>query len=184
MYFAEATRATFSFLEAAGFRISESDSTHVTYTSHRSAVTIAWDVRSGELSVLFGLNASDNQPAERISLTDLLAAEGADAAGPFQVPDESKLTPFLVKLAQATRDYAQPALAGDRMFYRRLQTSRNVQAQVNMRNVEIVHVRADAEVAWRRRDFASVVALYRSIECDLTAAEKAKLAFAMRHQRR
>ena len=174
MYFAEATRVTFSFLEAAGFRISESDWTHVTYTSHRSAVTIAWDVRSGELSVFFGLNHLDKQPAERISLTDLLAAEGADAAGSFQVHDESKLGRSLPSLRRPLRPMLNPRLRRPHV----LSTATDLEKRAgsgSMRNLRFCAF--DRPQGGMASELPNVVALYRSIECDLTAAEKA-VAFA------
>jgi hypothetical protein len=97
---------------------------------------------------------------------------------PFQVADECKLGPFLEKLADDTRAYAQPALAGDRMFLRRLKTFRSAQAQSFMRDMELRRVRKAADMAWQERDFDKLIGLYGSIEDELTASEKAKLVYA------
>jgi hypothetical protein len=182
VHFIDATKSAFSFLEADGFNLTESDASRITYKSHRCLVTIVWDARSGEVDVLFALNPGSDEPSDAISLTDLLRVEGVDVANmPFQVQDENKLKPFLVKLANQTQAHAQSALAGDRMYFRRLQSSRNSRAWASMRDLDTRQIRADAEAAWHRREFGQVIAYYTSIEDQLTASEKAKLAFA-RHQ--
>lgn len=101
---------------------------------------------------------------------------------PFQVTDEGKLGPFLEKLAEDTQAHAQPALAGDRMFFRRLKTFRSAQAQTYMHGMELRRVRTEADKAWQSRDFDKLIALYGSIEDELTASEKAKLTYAKEHQ--
>jgi hypothetical protein len=101
---------------------------------------------------------------------------------PLQVAEEDKLGPFLDKMAEDTRVYAQPALAGDRMFFRRLNAFRSAQAQTYMRDMERRRVRTEAEKAWQKRELDKLIALYTSIEDQLSASEKAKLAYAKQHQ--
>jgi hypothetical protein len=113
--------------------------------------------------------------------------EGVDVAGrkmPFQVAEEDKLRPFLDKLAEHMQAHAQLALAGDRMFFRRLNAFRSAQAQMYWRGVELRHVRTEADKAWQKRELTKLIALYSSIEEELTASEKAKLAYAQQHQAR
>ena len=101
---------------------------------------------------------------------------------PFQVAEEGKLKPFIDKLAEDTQRHAQAALAGDRLYFRRLQAYRNAQAQLYMRDMELRRVRAEADKAWQKRELDKVVHLYASIEDQLTVSEKAKLAYAKQHQ--
>ena len=44
--------------------------------------------------------------------------------------------------------------------------------------MEVGRVRVKAEKAWKQRELGKLIALYTSIEEDLTASEKAKLAYA------
>jgi hypothetical protein len=185
VHFPDMAQQAFSFLEGVGFHLTQSGPARLQYETARAFVTVEWDGRSGELNVFVGLQPSKGETGEAFSLTDLLAMEGVEVPGrrmPFQVAEESKLRPFLDKLAGDMQVHAQPALAGDRMFFRRLNAFRSAQAQAHMRDMELRRVRTEADAAWQKRELDKIVALYSSIEDHLTAAEKAKLAYARQHQ--
>ena len=187
MRFAETVQQAFAFLEEAGFRLTQSSPVRLQYEAAQAFVAIDWDARSGELNVWVGLPPKNGEAPDEFSLTELLAMEGADVPGrkkPFEVADESKLGPFLEKLAADTQAYAQPALTGDRMFFCRLGAFRSAQARTYWRNFELVRVRRQADKAWQSRELKTLIALYTSIEEDLTASEKAKLAYAKQRAKR
>jgi hypothetical protein len=121
--FSDIVRRTFSFLEEAGFRCLQLGPTLLRYEAENVFVTITWDPRSGEIGEFIGLRPRKGEREDGFSLSDLLAMEGADLPErkmPFQVADESRLGPFIEKLAEDTSAFARPALAGDRMYFRRL----------------------------------------------------------------
>lgn len=185
MRFVEAAKRAFSFLEDTGFRLTAIDVARLQYESARACVTIEWDPRSGELEVFFCLQPKNAKAHDAFSLRDLLDMENVDVPErkmPFQVAKEDELKPFVDKLAEETRNHAQSALAGDRMYFRRLQAYRNAKAQAYMYDMELRRVRAEAEKAWKKKEFDKLVLLYTSIEDQLTASEKAKLAYAKQHQ--
>jgi hypothetical protein len=185
MRFTDMAQQAFSFLEGIGFRLSLSDPARLQYESTQTFVTIEWDARSGELNAFIGLQARKGELRDAFSLRDLLAMENVDVPErkmPFQVADETKLGPFIDQMAEDTRVHAQLALAGDRMFFRRLETFRSAQADVYMRDMELRRVRTEADKAWQRRELDKLIALYTSIEDQLSASEKAKLAYAREHQ--
>ena len=184
MRFTEAAKHAFVFLEGAGFRLVEAGPSRVRYESAQSVVAVVWDARSGEVNVFIGPYSRKGEANDAFSLTDLLAMEGVDVPErrmPFQVTDEGKLGSFLEKLAEDTRAHAQQALAGNPMFFRRLKTFRSMQSQTYMRGIELQRVRTEAEKAWQERAFDKLIALYGSIEGELTASEKAKLTYARQH---
>jgi hypothetical protein len=181
--FSDIVRRTFSFLEEAGFRRLHLSPTLLRYEAENVFVTITWDPRSGEIDELIGLQPRKGERGDGFSLSDLLAMEGADVPErkmPFQVADESRLGPFLEKLAEDTSTFARSALAGDRMYFRRLKTFRSAAAQAYMRSMTLQNVRSEAEKAWHRREFDRVVDLYTSIESDLSGSERGKLEYAKR----
>jgi hypothetical protein len=181
MRFAETAQQVFSFLEHAGFRLTQSSPVRLQYETDQAFVTIDRDARSGELNVWVGLQPKDGEARDAFSLTDLLSMEGVDVAEartPFQVYDESKLRPFLDRLAVDTQVHAQLALAGDRMFFRRLDVYRTEQSRRYWRDREVGRIRMEADKAWQKRELGKLIALYSSIEGDLTASEKGKLAYA------
>lgn len=123
MHFPDMAQQAFSFLEDAGFRLVQRDSCQLQYETAQVLVTVEWDARSGETTVFFGLQPRKGAPRDGFSLGDLLAMQGVYAPErkmPFQVAEESRLSDVLQKVAADIRKYAQPALAGDRMFSHRL----------------------------------------------------------------
>lgn len=181
--FADMAKKTFSFLEGAGFGLARSEAGQVRYESPSSVVAIVWDARSGELEAYIGLRSSMGQPQDMYSLTDVLGMEGVPGCKmPRQVADEDRLQPFLDQLADDLRVHAQPALVGDRIFFRRLDSFRKASAVAFTRGLEFQQIRLAVEQAWRNRDFKKVVELYALIESDLSETERGKLDYARRHQ--
>jgi hypothetical protein len=184
--FAEGAKQAFSFLEDAGFHLVQRAPAVLEYQSAQAYLKIVWSVFSGELNVFIGLQPRKGE-RDGFSLTDLLAMGGVDAAEarrPFQVYDPGNLRPFLARLAADTQAHAQLALAGDRMFFRRLETYRTAQSQRFWRDMEVGRVRMEAEKAWKQRELGKLIALYSSIEEELSASERAKLAYARQQQAR
>jgi hypothetical protein len=184
MRFSEPAKRAFSFLEGAGFKLVLLEPSRLRYETAGSVVRIEWDARSGEMNVFFGLQPAKGRPEDAFSLSDLLDMVGIEAPerrAPFQVADEKKLAPFLEKMANDVLVHAQPALSGDRMFFRRLQTFRESKSYEYMRSMRLRQVRAQADEAWRDRQLERVIALYGSIEDDLSESEKVRLAYARKH---
>jgi hypothetical protein len=182
--FTDIAKRAFSFLEDEGFQLTESESRSLRYENSQVFVAVAWDP-PGELNVWLGLLPRKGHRAEVFSLSDLLNMGQAGKSGgnmPPQVADESRLEPFLEELATKMRTHAAPALAGDRMYFRRLETFRSAQSDAYMRDMKLRQVRSEAEKAWHERNFREVARLYKAIEQDLSASEKAKLAYARKHE--
>lgn len=184
--FVDMVERAFSFLEDSGFRRTNSEPGLVNYESDRSFVTVSWDTRSGELDAFVGLVPRTGRTQDEYSLADILGVAGLPASDckPAQVADEGRLESFIATLARNVRTHAQPGLAGDRMYFRRLETFRGAKADAYMRDMKLRQVRAEVEKAWRDRQFDKVVSLYTSVEHDLTESEARKLAYAQQHQSR
>lgn len=182
-HFDDMTARAFGFLTEVGFQIVARSAHQVEFESRTSVVTVCWDQRSGELEVFFELLPRTGVSASKYSLRDVMNAQGVrgDASAP-QVVDGTHLQRWLENIARAVRDHAQPALTGDRMFYRRVETFRHSQAVAYTQGIKLRHVRSAAESAWQERDLKSVVSLYASIEPELTDAERLKLDYAKKHQ--
>lgn len=182
--FSNMAQRAFSFLEDAGFRLVKRDSTRLQCETDKVVVAVEWDSRSGEINVFVGRRPRNDGPQDAFSLRDLLAMQDVQVPErrmPFQVSEEGRLGPFLEKLAEDMRTYGQPALAGDRVFFRRLRAFRSAKSHAYMRDMELRHVRSEAEKAWRKRELDKVIELYSSIENDLTESERSKLDYARRH---
>lgn len=185
-HFVDMVERAFSFLEDSGFRRTNSKPGLVNYESDRSFVTVSWDARSGELDAFVGLVPRTGRAQDEYSLADILGVAGLPASDckPAQVADEGRLESFIATLASNVRTHAQAGLAGDRMYFRRLEAFRSAKADAYMRDMKLRQVRAEVEKAWRDRQFDEVVSLYTSVEDDLTESEARKLEYAKQHQPR
>ena len=181
--FVEMAKRAFSFLGGAGFRLTKSEAGQVQYESDRSFVAVSWDSRSGELDALVGLLPRTGKAQDEYSLADIMGVAGVSASDCklTQVADEGRLGPLVEKLATDLCTHAQPALAGDRMYFRRLETFRGAKADNYMREMKLRQVRSEAEKAWQNRQYDRVVSLYGSVEGDLTESETRKLDYARQH---
>jgi hypothetical protein len=181
--FTDISQEAFAFLKGADFRLARLEAGHLRYESPSSVVVIDWDARSGELEAFIGLRPSAGQRQDTYSLTDIFRMESVPGRkAPPQVSDENRLQPFVDQLANDLRVYAQPALVGDRMFFRRLETFRHANAKALTRALQLQQVRSAVEQAWRNREFKKVIGLYASVEGELSEAEKGKLEYARRNQ--
>jgi len=181
--FSELAKGAFSFLEDAGYRLTRTDAAEVQYESQKAFLVVTWDARSGELDALVGLLPRSGKAMDEYSLADVMAAAGVPASDcELNQISEERLGPFLGQLAEKLRTYALPAIAGDRMYFRRLETSRSARAETFMREMKLRKVRSEAEKAWRHRQLDRVVALFTSVESDLSESEARKLDYARRHQ--
>jgi hypothetical protein len=79
--------------------------------------------------------------------------------------------------------FGRPALAGDRVFFRRLEEFRRADSEALMKEMDLSRTRTAAEKAWNVGEFAEIVSLYSAVEDDLTASEKAKLEYARKRVR-
>lgn len=184
--FSDMVKHAFAFLEDAGFRRSECQPGLVTFESDRSFVTVSWDSRSGELDAFIGLAPRTGRAQDEYSLADVMGAAGLPMSecAQAQVADEDRLEPFIIMLAENVRTHAQQGLAGDRMYFRRLEAFRGTKADSYMHDLKLRQVRAKVEKAWLNRQFDEVINLYTSIGNDLTMSEVRKLEFAKKHQSR
>lgn len=185
--FSDLARRAFLFVEEGGFRCVRREPNFLRYESETVFLTLMWDRRSGEINEFVGLLPQNGKREDGISLSDLLSMEGADAPErktPFQVANEGRLSPFLERLAADTKAFAGLALAGDRMYFRRLKTFRNAAAQAYMRGMTLQRVRSEAEKAWHSGELDKVIELYKSIESDLRESERNKLEYAQKKKAR
>ncbi len=146
--FHDMVRHAFSFLESAGFSLTRVNVSQFRCDSARAVVVIGWDARSGELEAFLGLRQSTGQAPDIYALTDILGMEGVpNPKAPPPVADEGQLGPFVDRVASDIRVHAQPALVGDRMFFRRLETFRHANAKALTRSIAYKRISAQAEKA-------------------------------------
>lgn len=183
--FSDMVERAFHFLENSGFRLTSTDGGLVRYESDRSFLTVSWESRSGELNVFVGPVRKSGGSNDEYALAEILGVAGLPEydCRPAQVADEGKLGPFIEKLASAVLTHAQLGLAGDRMYFRRLEAFRSAKAEAYMRELKLRQLRVDVEKAWRDRQFQKVISLYAPVQADLTESELRRLDYARRHEK-
>lgn len=158
----------------------------VRYGTDDTAVDIIHDrLRGGELYVTLTrrLPGRDRPAVEQESLGDIIAVDhdlASTGVRTFMVrPDDTALLRHCVgQLAQWTRRYATPVIAGDVAWFRRREQQRDPNAPGN----RIARAQRDARMAWRERDYRSVIASYETLsDTELRALpplDQARLRYA------
>lgn len=181
--FSNLAQQAFAFLEDAQFRTTKCEENLVQYESSQVCVLVYWD--RGQLDASIELRPTGKRKEGSFSVCDILDMQQAEIPErPFMVGDESKLGFLLERLASAIKAHAQPALNGDRMFFRRLETFRSAKGAAYLREIELHDIRSKAEIAWKKRDFEKLVGFYSGIENELSASERKKLNYAKKHRPR
>jgi len=161
------------------YRNTELTPYRVRFESPTTFVELVFDGnRSYELGLLVGKISSGNPP---FSVDEILRLRRAPEAGTFslvQVTTREGLATWVEKLAQVFRTYGSDFIAGNEQSFAELAEQRRKEVQDYALERDLRMARAEAEAAWRKKDYAAVVTALRPLRAALTAAEVGKLEFA------
>ncbi len=170
----------FVFLEDKhGFCIRERGRSTVIYESPMIVASLFYDdQRSFEVSL--GLRRkSDPQPLfafdEILRSLDVPSTIWAFGSTARTLADAQRL---IEKMAAIMASYATPLLEGDNRAWERIAEQRRKESQNYALERDLRMARAEADVAWRKKDYASVVRALKPLRAALTATEIGKLEFA------
>jgi hypothetical protein len=171
----------FSFLKNDyGFCLRERGRTTVIYESPAVIASLFYDdQRSFEVS--FGLKRKSDPSLPSFTFDEILRSlevpvtvwpSGYSATS---LPDARRL---VAKVATIMASYGKQLLEGENEAWKKIVEQR----QKDVRNYALENnlraARAEVEVAWRKKDYASVVKAFTPLRAALTAAEVGKLEFA------
>jgi len=173
----------FKFLELEmGYKRTESTPYRVRFESPSVFVELLFDGdRSFELGLLVGENCS---PSCAYSIDEILWLRRAPDASTFsliQVTTRAAMGAWLRKLAKALRSYGRDLIAGNKTSFSELANQRHAYVRTYALESRLACARAEAGLAWRKKDYASVVKALKPVRAALTAAEVGKLEFAESH---
>jgi hypothetical protein len=165
--------SAFTFLKDMGFCVVESRSTIVIFKRGSVLVTLYHGRQSWEI----GLQVSKDD--ETYSLFSILSVAGMPSADLYRNPVATNV-PTVISgvrtVAGLLKQYGQPALDGDPVFFERL-----LQQRIDWSfGIHADQVREKAQTAFRERRYREAAEHYADIEKALTPAELKKLAFALR----
>jgi hypothetical protein len=181
--FAEAVTSAFKFLvEDLAFRCVRKDVTIVRFESDSVFVNVYHGRISFELNVEIGERTVGGVlPENPFTIEDILHLVNPKQATnyrPYQVHTFDSVRKFVSELSRLTKEYAIPALKGDRHFFERLNDSRTQKSNAYMKELRLNRTRTEVETAWHQKNYPRVVELYDSMNADLTPAEAKRLAYA------
>jgi len=111
----------------------------------------------------------------------MLRFRRAPEAGRFslvQVTSNDALASFVAQFAQMLRKYGESFVAGSEQSFAELAEQRRREVQTYALERDLRIARAEAETAWRKKDYPAVVKALKPLRAALTAAEVGKLEFA------
>jgi hypothetical protein len=183
--FPKAVIREFNFLEEKGFRSTQKNVTLVRYESERVFINVYHGRASYELNVEIGLRPASAEERERpFSISEIIELISGQREGEFTPPQSNTpegVRKFVSQLASMVEKYAEPALAGDCLFFDQLSMLRLEKSEAFLKELKLKAVRRAADAAWHEKDYASVIKLYEPLQENLTLAEMKKLSYARKH---
>jgi hypothetical protein len=183
--FKDAVLSAFDFLRSYGLKPVQEEVTFVRYES--KAVFV--NVYHGRASFEIGVEIGRFDRPEKYGLDYIVSwagkqaweAEGFGQSTMFQVSSREGVQRFVPKVADLVRKYGDPFLRGEASFYDQLEKA-NERASVDFQKQQrLKSVRKEAAAVWSEKNYVRAVALYRSIQEDLTEVETRRLAYAEKH---
>ena len=181
--FVEVVTEFFRFLETEyGYRQTHRDPTCVEYKSGNLEIHVMHDLHSYEVELsITGGHAWQNQ---RFSLPEILGGLAPDYPdkGFYQTTNKDLLRESVADIAGLIRKYADALLRGSADAVHLVEMAVREEAERMFERHTIEPMKAEADAAWKRKDYAEVIALYTSIESYLNSLEKRRLDYAKSHR--
>lgn len=169
----------FDFLTTAGYKCVESTPYRVRFESPTVFVEVVFDGnRSYELGLLIGTIGSENPPFSIDEILRLRSAPEAHMLSLVQVTTREALATWVLKLADLLRTYGKDFIAGNKKCFDELALHRMKETQTYALDRDLRMARAEAETAWHKKDYQTVVKVLKPFRDALTASEAGKLEFA------
>ncbi|TMP32586.1 hypothetical protein [Pseudoalteromonas rubra] len=176
----------FKFLENKyGFSCVSSSLEAARYESSDIFVAIRYDAnRSYELGVEIGqLKALFNGQERPFSLNEVLRIHKLKEAGihsAVQASSHEAVANCLTKMASQLSQYGSDLLSNDVFAYKRLAVQREKECNDYELQTKLLHIRSDAQTAWKNKDYKQVIALFEPVKDELSDAELKKLNYAQK----
>ena len=173
----------FDFLVSErGYKCTVATSCRVRFESSTTFIELAFDGnRSFELGLLIKLASSKNPPFTIDEILRLRHAPEAESFSLVQVTTSEALATWVEKLAQMFRIYGDDFVTGNERSFAKLAEQRQREAEHYTLERVLRTARVEAEIAWRSKDYESVIKALKPVRTALTATEVGKLEFAEGH---
>ena len=172
----------FGFLVSdKGYRCTESSPYRVRFESSTVFIEILFDGhRSYEINLVIGKIGSNNG-GRRFSIDEILRFCKAPEAKRFsliQVVSRETMTSFVAQLAEMLKKYGDDFVAGNEERFKELALQRKREVEKYALEYKLRTARANAAVAWHKKEYSAVIKILDPFRAILTASEIKKLEFA------
>ncbi|MBX3173811.1 MAG: hypothetical protein KF709_05330 [Gemmatimonadaceae bacterium] len=164
-----------------GFRLAESEPNRVRFESETVYVEVTYDGhRSYELDLLVGRVGSEEAPFRIDEIVKLRQADKAYSSSLVQVTTAEALSSKLEQLARLLSEFGRDFISGHEGSFREAAMQRSNDVDRYARERALRAARAEAEEAWRKKDYHRFVMLMRPLRAHLSDEELSKLEVAER----
>lgn len=187
LHFKDYALASFRFLESDySFTCVSAEEGRVRYESESVFVEVLFDGRrSFELDIGIGQrNVLHNGRERPFNMGEVLRAKGVEKAESYtflQASTQERLQRAIERLSELLKKYGPELLKGSPFAFKSVAGLRVREGERYALDRDLKRIRREAQEAWKSKDFAKVVALYRPVEAHLSVSEVKKLEYADKH---
>lgn len=175
----------FNFLiKEFGFQLITEEETHVSFESDKVLINIYHELLSYELIFeicqkprILGLMES------KFTLTEIveLGNNGQSKSVFFQASTASGVKKCILNMADLVNQYAQGALVGDKLVYKKLKLLQKQRSDKLINEMELKLIRSKAEKFWKDKNYEQYIKLFEGSQKELSYIELKKLEYAKKH---
>jgi hypothetical protein len=179
--FTEEVTIQFSFLVTKGFRIVKHDKTLVRFESGQIFVNVYHGRKSYELGLEIGRHGDKAYQEECFSMSEILRVTEPDMAKAYRnyaAKDDARIKQGVRELALLLSRLVDAGLLDDRQLFTRLEKQRTDWKKGFAKKVQMAQMTPTLDLAWRAKDFDSVVRLLEPVQDELNSTQLMKLEYA------
>lgn len=172
--FRAAARARFGFLLELRFKEVMAEPTYLRFERDDMFVEVFHGRASYELGVEFGrwVRVDEDVVEQKFHLVDVLPVLAPDVSFVARTAtSREQVARFVEELASAAKLAADHLVPGSADALDRISEAVASRSEEYLDGLRAVRLRAQAEDAWHRKDFASVVAAYEEVDSELETVE-------------
>ncbi|OWY62707.1 hypothetical protein B7486_56985 [cyanobacterium TDX16] len=186
--FAEAVDANSEFLRSAGFRQTSRRPTYVRYERGPTFIEYFHGRQSYEVGATIGrwIAVDERLAEEKFNLVDLVPALfPALVCEPATATTSESVRRRVAEVANLLQEVLPRLNADQSATFEAARLFVTQRSEMYLEGIQAGRIRADADAAWRSRDFAAVVEAYERLKAlstvTLTSAEAGRLRYADEH---
>ena len=181
MRFVEAVNKYFLFLKSTyNFKVLTINDSYIRFESARVFINIQIDSgRTFEISITLGELSKKYENSERaFGLDEILRMQKVNENTYILATSIDAIDSSAERLSFLLQKHCKEFLKGSELEFMRLSKYRDSQCTAYEERVYLEQKRKEAELAWKNKNFQSVVDAYLSIENHLSPAEVKKLSYS------